>query len=120
MNPFENYSKRANMIARNHPTPLIGPIKTRRAALARYNEIAAELRSCRDRCVLQTYLTEITADLLQFHAELDFLWHGDGNDFLGLEREIESAFETVEAAQYFRKFDSFRRTESEAWRSPGQ
>ena len=113
MNPFLDYSKKA---LTRVPARLIGPTKTRREAIVKYHEIVGELQACRDVTVVQAVLGANAAHITQFHAELEFLWAGDGDDFLGLEREIENAFETAEAASFFK----FRANpEGEAGRSPG-
>lgn len=104
MNHFEAYSRRAGTIARHHPAPLIGPVKTRREAMQIYTELVTGLAGHASLAGLQAYLGNNESRFVQFHAELDFLWSGDGADFRGLEREIEDAFEAVEAAQYFNKF----------------
>jgi hypothetical protein len=70
---------------------LTGPIKTRAAARAEYAGIVAELHGCEDQDTLDLYLMTIGEQLLQFESEIDFLWSGDGADFLGLHREIEAA-----------------------------
>lgn len=115
MNHFEAYSKKATTIASRHPTPLIGPIKTRREAMAVYPQLVAGMKDQPSPAALQAYLDTIEPQLLQFHAELDFFWIGDGADFRGLDREIEDAFEAAEAAQFFK----FRASESGAGRIAG-
>jgi hypothetical protein len=103
MNPFESYAKQANTIV-SRPPRLIGAIKTRKEAMEAYTAMVAGLHACDSVPALQAYLNEIEPKTLQFHAELDFLWSGDGEDFKGLEREIADAFETAEARQFFAKF----------------
>lgn len=115
MNPFEAYSKKA---LSNAPARLLGPTKTRAAAMQVYTGLVGELRACRDLASLRALLDVSEPIIFQFHAELEFLWFGDGEDFLGLEREIEIAFETVEASQYFQKFRSDPKCE--AGRVPSQ
>lgn len=102
MNPFEAYAGKARTIV-ERPAALIGSIKTRAEARIVYDEMVARITAFRCRAELTAYLAQSEARILQFHAELPFLWEGDGEDFLGLEREIESAFETVEAAEYFQR-----------------
>lgn len=99
MNPFEAYAKKALTTV---PDRLIGPVKTRAEVRAIYSEIVADLRACRNAAVLSATLADRHAVITQIRAEMPFLWEGDG-DFLGLEREIEMAFETVEAAEYFNR-----------------
>lgn len=118
MNAFTVYAGKAKTIV-EQPKPLVGKHKTRAEAKAAYAEIVVELRQFSSRVELEAYLGSISADILQFHAELDFLWEGDGEDFLGLEREIERAFETVEAAQFF-KLHQLRPTTSSGARSGNQ
>jgi len=86
--PFIAYASKANTIAKHHPVPLIGRIKTRRAAMIRYQEIVTEIIACDDEDMLTCYLVSIGGDIAQFRAELDFLWKGDGDDFPGLSGEI--------------------------------
>lgn len=115
MNPFEAYSKKA---LSNAPARLLGPTKTRAEATQIYTGLVGELRACRDLAALRTLLAASEPTILQIHAELEFLWFGDGQDFLGLNREIEDAFEAVEAAQYFKRFRNDPKCE--AGRLPGQ
>jgi len=89
MNPFEDYSKRANTIV-NQPAKLIGPAKTRADAKERYAEIVTALEGFTDSEHLEVYLISISKDILQFEIELPFYWEGE-DDFLGLEKEIERA-----------------------------
>lgn len=86
---FEQYSKKAASIV-NAPARLIGVIKTRAEARMRYSEIVDELNACDDSYMLDGFLSSIAQELVQFRAELDFLWEGEG-DFLGLSNEIEQA-----------------------------
>lgn len=102
--PFAAYAKKANSIAKHHPAPLIGAIRTRREAMEVYVQIIAAMNHCASVAALQAYLDETEKTLLQFHAELDFLWTGDGADFAGLDKEIERAFEAAEARQFFSSF----------------
>ena len=97
MNIFETYAKQANTIV-SRPTPLVGVTKTRGAARVRYSEIVAELHACDDPDMLDAFLASIAADLAQFRAELPFLWEGDGEDFPGLQRNIENARSRLEAS----------------------
>lgn len=77
---------------RERPAPLTGPIKTRAEARKMYANIVAELNGCEDRETLEIYLITIGEELIQFCNELDYLWSGDGADFLGLDREVQRAF----------------------------
>lgn len=86
---YTAYASKARTIASRHPVPLVGVTKTRRQAMVRYSEIVAEIRACEDEDTLTVYLATIRSDIKQFRAELDYLWKGDGEDFLGLSGEIE-------------------------------
>lgn len=76
---------------RERPKPLTGKIKTRAEARAVYAQIVGELNACEDQDTLDIYLMTIGEELIQFENELDFLWRGDGADFVGLEQEIRRA-----------------------------
>lgn len=91
--PFAAYGHKATS---NTPDRLVGVIKTRSEARAKYSGIVAELAACEDHDMLDAYLASIKHELAQFRAELDFLWEGDGEDFPGLEIEIIRARERVE------------------------
>lgn len=97
--PFIQYAKKALSSA---PAKLIGITKTRAEARAVYTALVGELHAARSLRELEAVLQTRKLEILQIQAEMEFLWFGDGHDFLGLEREIEIAFETVEAATYFR------------------
>ncbi len=73
------------------PAPLTGPLKTRAEARTRYSEIVADLRTVTDDFELDGFLMDLNIELFQFENELPFLWDGDGQDFPGLEQEIEWA-----------------------------
>jgi hypothetical protein len=73
------------------PPKLTGPIPTRGEARKVYGNIVAELNACADMDTLDIYLMTIGEELIQFRDELDWLWQGDGEDFYGLEREIDNA-----------------------------
>lgn len=79
------------------PAPLTGAIKTRANARTVYSEIVAELRACDDRDTLEVYLLTVSEPIQQFEQELDFLWNGDGEDFIGLDGEIKKAWRRVSA-----------------------
>lgn len=117
MDPFAAYAKKALSPA---PTKLIGVTKTRAEARAIYVELVGKLQAVRSLPALHNCLAENRMSILQIQAELEFLWFGDGADFPGLEREIEQAFETVEAAQFFMKFPTAHSGRvCEAGRLPG-
>ena len=82
---------------RERPAPLTGPIKTRANARTVYAEIVSELRACEDRETLEIYLMTVSEPLQQFEEELPFLWEGDGDDFHGLQGEIQKAWRRVSA-----------------------
>ena len=73
------------------PAPLTGPIRTRAEARVKYSEIVADLRTVTDEYELDGFLMDMQIEIQQFEDELEFLWNGDGQDFLGLEQEIERA-----------------------------
>lgn len=73
------------------PAPLTGPIRTRAEARVKYSEIVADLRTVTDDIELEGFLMDMQIEIAQFEEELPFLWEGDGQDFPGLEQEIEWA-----------------------------
>lgn len=73
------------------PSPLTGPIRTRAEARAQYSAIVDDLRTVTDEIELEGFLMDMQVELTQFEDELPFLWDGDGQDFPGLEQEIEWA-----------------------------
>lgn len=77
---------------RERPIPLTGPILTRAEARKVYSTIVMELNGCEDQDTLEIYLMTIGEELIQFQNELDYLWTGDGGDFLGLDREVQNAW----------------------------
>lgn len=81
--------------ASSRPAPLTGPIKTRAEARERYSAIVEDLRSVCDEIELEGFLMDMQVELIQFEAELPFLWDGDGDDFIGLSAEIERARQRV-------------------------
>lgn len=95
MNAFADYAKKAQSIV-DQPQKLIGAMKTRGEARERYTEIVGSLKACASRAELDRYLDSIGTDIRQFHAELEFLWKGDGDEFAGLQREIERAHVRVD------------------------
>jgi hypothetical protein len=56
-----------------------------------YRQIVDELEACGDASTLETYLFTIGEELIQFKNELQYLWEGDGADFIGLNREVKAA-----------------------------
>jgi hypothetical protein len=70
---------------------LTGKIATRAQARVIYGEIVAELNACEDASSLEAYLFTIGEELLQFENELEHLWTGDGEDFAGLNKEVQAA-----------------------------
>jgi hypothetical protein len=94
--PFADYGKRAATIV-SQPAALVGPLKRRSDARERYAEIVEGLRACRSEAELETYITSIRPETIQFSAELIFLWTGEGNDFPGLRHEIELARASFDA-----------------------
>lgn len=78
---------------RTAPPRLTGKIKTRAEARQIYAGIVDELEACDDKETLEIYLMTIGEEIIQFREELDFLWTGDGADFVGLDREIKAAFD---------------------------
>lgn len=73
------------------PAPLTGPIRTRAEARVKYGEIVDDLRTVTDDVELEGFLMDMQIEIAQFEAELPFFWEGDGQDFVGLEQEIEWA-----------------------------
>jgi hypothetical protein len=71
--------------------PLQGPIKTRAALRIACGAFVSELHACADVDMLDEFLATPDAKALvdQVSAESEFMWKGDGGDFLGLEKEIE-------------------------------
>lgn len=73
----------------SQPAKLLGGIRLRADARVRYSEIVARMDSCEGAEDLELYLESIKPELLQFHAELQYYWEGDGTlGFAGLQREI--------------------------------
>jgi len=77
---------------RTRPAPLTGPIKRRADARVIYDQIVSEMEACEDRDTLEIYLMTVGEELIQFERELEFFWNGDGEDFLGLNREIAKSY----------------------------
>ena len=88
LDPFEAYAPPPEKGKR---APLTGPIPTRAKAKTVYSQIVQELNACGDRDTLDIYLMTVGEELLQFERELEFLWEGDGDDFIGLQNEISQA-----------------------------
>ncbi len=76
---------------RQAPPPLQGPIKTRAALKTACAAVVSDLHGCADADMLNDALREHKAVIDQTEAEHEFFWKGDGQDFNGLEREIELA-----------------------------
>ena len=70
---------------------LQGPMATRAEARTVYAQITADLREIKDPIELEGFLMDMGLEIAQFREELPFYWEGDGNDFIGLENEIERA-----------------------------
>lgn len=64
---------------------------TRAEARTTYSAIVADMKAIRDDIELEGFLMDMGMYIAQFREELDFYWSGDGDDFLGLEKEIERA-----------------------------
>ena len=86
--PFADYGHRAT--SKSAPR-LVGVIKTRSAARDRYVGIIAEMAACKSSAELDDYLASISAEIVQFRAELPLYWNGTGEPFVGLQQEIERA-----------------------------
>ena len=54
-----------------------------------------DLRTVTDEIELEGFLMDMQIEIQQFEDELPFLWDGDGQDFPGLEQEIEWARKRV-------------------------
>lgn len=109
MDMFSAYAKAAHSRV-NSPARLVGVTKTRAEARSRYAEICADLMACETPAKIVAYLDSIEADILQFRAEMEFLWFGDG-DFLGLEKEIERARARVDDGLDFPRWEPGQRQE---------
>jgi hypothetical protein len=77
--------------------PLSGPIKTRADARRVYGEIVAKLASITDKAALDTYLLTVGEELIEYREQLPNYWLGDGADFHGLGKEIQRAWNRVNA-----------------------
>lgn len=84
--------------ARQQPEKLKGFYKTRAAARTGYAEIVRELHACADADMLLAFLVAVQPQLEQFENELPSAWLGDGQDFIGLAKEIDNAKIRVELA----------------------
>lgn len=98
---FADYGKRATSAV---PPPLTGVNKTRAQARVRYSEIVADLARFESASALEAYLHEHRSEIAQFAAALEHLWRG-GEDFLGLEREIERARARVDPRVDFPRWE---------------
>jgi hypothetical protein len=90
--PFADYGKRATT---TQPDKLVGAMKTRAEARARYSEIVARLHDCETAKQLNDYLFSIRKETVQYRTELPQYWDGE-DDFLGLRKEIDRAMVRVE------------------------
>lgn len=70
---------------------LTGPIKTRAEIRTACGEFTRELHACADQDMLDIVLADNAPLINQVRDECEFYWKGDGQDFNGLEREIELA-----------------------------
>lgn len=100
--PFAAYGVKAT---RQAPAPLVGPAKTRSLLRDRYDLAATELRAVTTPEALEACLEAHGSTIRQVAAEMEFLWNGDGNDFLGLEKEIEHARARVDAGLDFPRWE---------------
>jgi hypothetical protein len=75
----------------SRPAKLEGVIKTRAEARQVYTAIVADLHTITDPIELEGFLMDMGLEIKQIEEELPFLWNGDGDDFIGLENEIERA-----------------------------
>ena len=91
--PFATYGAKATSQA---PAALVGPVKTRSLIRDRYALAVAELAGVATQQALEVCLEAHVSTITQIHAEMEFLWTGDGNEFLGLEKEIERATARVD------------------------
>lgn len=99
--PFAMYGHKATTTAQPR---LVGIIKTRAEAKARYTEIVAALQQPVTKPALQSLLHDLRREMIQFQTELPFLWSGDG-DFAGLQREIEAAHVRLDPGLDYPRFD---------------
>jgi len=85
----------------NRKPPLQGPIKTRAALRIACGAFVSELHGCADSFMLAEFLATPDAIALveQVEAESEFMWKGDGADFLGLEKEISQRASMLEMAE---------------------
>lgn len=102
MNPFADYAQKA---LSTQPPALLGPIKLRADARARYSEIVDALNSCETRDDVEDYIFSIEKELIQFLTELDYYWEGDG-DFAGLAKEIERARVRVDEGLDYPRYEN--------------
>lgn len=94
IDPFATYGAKATSQAK---PALVGPVKLRSEVRDRFALVSAELAGVTTPSALEACLEAHNSTILQIHAEMEFLWSGDGNDFLGLEKEIEHARARVDA-----------------------
>lgn len=99
---FAAYGHKATSTAAR---PLVGPMATRGLARQRFEVIVVELSLCSTPDEVRHCLGQHASSITQFKAELEFLWLGDGFEFLGLEREIERAIARVDAGLDFPRWE---------------
>lgn len=91
--PFAAYGHKATSTAK---APLVGPLRTRSLVRDRYELVVTELRACTSKQALAACLEAHGSTITQIHAEMEFLWAGDGEEFSGLEKEIALATARVD------------------------
>lgn len=107
--PFAAYGAKATSQAK---PALVGPVKLRADLRERYGMVVAELAACETIEALESCLEAHSTTILQIHSEMEFLWRGDGNDFAGLEKEIERATARVDAGLDFPRWEPAQSTAS--------
>ena len=100
--PFAAYGTKATS---QTPARLVGPTKLRADLRDRYALAVAELQTVTTREGLEACVEAHGSTIRQIAAEMEFLWRGDGNDFLGLEKEIERATARVDAGLDFPRWE---------------
>jgi len=107
--PFAAYGKKATTTT---PDKLVGVIKTRAEARARYGQLVAGLHECASKQTLNDYLFSIRAETVQYRAELPQYWEGE-DDFLGFRKEIERAFVRVDVGLDWPRYEQTTEQEKE-------
>jgi len=100
--PFAAYGAKATSQAK---AALVGPVKLRADLRERFALVSTELAGVGTPEALEACLEAHGSTILQIHTEMEFLWSGDGNDFLGLEKEIEHAKARVDAGLDFPRWE---------------